>query len=161
VGAINGGWAVAVTTLMGEREAVGDSKDAPAGVVVELLTRLWRELSSRGEPVSPALRDEVAGLAALSAVAEWTNQRLVEDAVRRGGAGPEMSMAKLLRNRLVQRTISTAGSLLGPRAVADTGEWGTYAWARAALNAPGMRLGGGTDEIQLNILAERVLQLPR
>jgi alkylation response protein AidB-like acyl-CoA dehydrogenase len=45
--------------------------------------------------------------------------------------------------------------------VADTGEWGTYAWAELVLSVPGLRLGGGTDEIQKNIIGERVLGLPR
>jgi len=43
---------------------------------------------------------------------------------------------------------------------ADTGEWGTYAWAAHVLGAPGYRIAGGSDEIQRNIIAERVLGLP-
>ena len=50
---------------------------------------------------------------------------------------------------------------LGPRLIADTGEPGTYMWAELVLGQPGLRLGGGTDEIQKNIVAERVLGLPR
>jgi alkylation response protein AidB-like acyl-CoA dehydrogenase len=70
-----------------------------------------------------------------------------------------MSMLKLLRNQLLHRCIDTAGTLLGPSMVADTGEWGTYAWGHASVVAPGLRIGGGTDEIQRNILAERLLGL--
>ena len=50
--------------------------------------------------------------------------------------------------------------LLGPRLLADTGEWGTYAWAEHVLGAPGYRIAGGSDEIQRNIIGERVLGLP-
>jgi alkylation response protein AidB-like acyl-CoA dehydrogenase len=50
---------------------------------------------------------------------------------------------------------------LGPRLIADSGEWGTWAWREFVLGVPGFRLGGGTDEIQRNILAERVLGLPK
>jgi acyl-CoA dehydrogenase len=50
---------------------------------------------------------------------------------------------------------------LGPRAIADTGEWGTYAWTSVVLGAPGYRLGGGSDEVLKNMIAERVLGLPR
>jgi alkylation response protein AidB-like acyl-CoA dehydrogenase len=50
--------------------------------------------------------------------------------------------------------------LLGPRLLADTGEWGTFAWAEHVLGAPGYRIAGGSDEIQRNIIGERVLGLP-
>jgi acyl-CoA dehydrogenase len=57
--------------------------------------------------------------------------------------------------------VELATEIHGPRLVADTGEWGTYAWSEFVLGAPSGRIGGGTDEIQKNILAERVLGLPR
>jgi alkylation response protein AidB-like acyl-CoA dehydrogenase len=50
--------------------------------------------------------------------------------------------------------------ILGPRLLADTGDWGTYAWAKHILGAPGYRIAGGSDEIQRNIIGERVLGLP-
>ena len=53
------------------------------------------------------------------------------------------------------------GHVLGPRLVADTGEWGTYAWGQFVCGVPGGRLGGGTDEVLRNIIGERVLGLPK
>jgi alkylation response protein AidB-like acyl-CoA dehydrogenase len=50
---------------------------------------------------------------------------------------------------------------LGDEFLADSGEWGTFAWTDFLLSAPGLRFAGGTDEIMLNILAEGVLGLPR
>ncbi|MEO5900219.1 MAG: glycosyltransferase family 39 protein, partial [Ilumatobacteraceae bacterium] len=50
--------------------------------------------------------------------------------------------------------------VLGPRLIADTGEWGTYAWGEHVLGAPGYRIAGGSDETQRNIIGERVLGLP-
>ena len=50
--------------------------------------------------------------------------------------------------------------ILGARLLADTGEWGTYAWNEHLLGAPGYRIAGGSDEIQRNIVGERVLGLP-
>ena len=47
-----------------------------------------------------------------------------------------------------------------PALTADTGEWGTYEWNEHVLGAPGYRIAGGTDEIQRNIIGERVLGLP-
>ena len=51
--------------------------------------------------------------------------------------------------------------MLGPRMIADTGEWGTYAWNEFVLGVPGMRIAGGTDEVMRNIVGERVLGLPK
>ena len=51
-------------------------------------------------------------------------------------------------------------TLLGPRLAADTGEWGTFSWTAHVLGAPGYRIAGGSDEIQRNIIGERVLGLP-
>ena len=53
------------------------------------------------------------------------------------------------------------GEILGPRLVADTGEWGTYAFSEMVLGTPGMRVAGGTDEVMRNIVGERVLGLPK
>jgi acyl-CoA dehydrogenase len=54
-----------------------------------------------------------------------------------------------------------AAEIVGPRLVADTGEWGTFAWTELLLATPALRILGGTEEIMKNILAERVLGLPK
>ena len=61
----------------------------------------------------------------------------------------------------MQRMSDVLTSLLGPRLIADTGEWGTYAWSDFVLGVPGMRVAGGTDEVMRNIIGERVLGLPK
>ena len=53
-----------------------------------------------------------------------------------------------------------ASQLLGPSLGADTGEWGTFQWNQHVLGAPGYRIAGGSDEMQRNIIGERVLGLP-
>jgi acyl-CoA dehydrogenase len=163
VGEIGGGWRVAMATLGGERKAVGDSRDAPNQEVVrrlvELARRVGMERRAAGEPgLDDATRDAVLRCYALGQALESTARRL---AAAEGPPGPEMSMIKLLRNRLLRQCTDTAGLLLGPAMVADTGTWGSYAWGHAASLSPGLRIGGGTDEIQRNILGERVLGLPR
>ena len=60
----------------------------------------------------------------------------------------------------MERTSHVISKILGARLVADTGEWGTYAWSEHVLGAPGYKIAGGSDEIQRNIIGERVLGLP-
>ena len=58
------------------------------------------------------------------------------------------------------RVSDAISTVLGPALLADTGDWGTYAWTEHVLGAPGYRIAGGSDEIQRNIIGERVLGLP-
>jgi alkylation response protein AidB-like acyl-CoA dehydrogenase len=64
-------------------------------------------------------------------------------------------------SRNLQKISDAATRILGPRLAADADEWGTYAWAEFVLGVPGLRLGGGTDEIMRNVVAERLLGLPK
>jgi acyl-CoA dehydrogenase len=64
-------------------------------------------------------------------------------------------------SRQNRRLADLAGHLLGASMTADTGEWGTFSWAHYLCSTPGLRIAGGTDEIQHNILGERILGLPR
>jgi alkylation response protein AidB-like acyl-CoA dehydrogenase len=72
-----------------------------------------------------------------------------------------MSIGKLSLTTNMTRIGDLLTTVLGPRLVADGGEWGTYAWAEFVLGVPGMRVAGGTDEIMRNIVGERVLGLPK
>jgi hypothetical protein len=75
--------------------------------------------------------------------------------------GPEIALNKLGLSANMARLAEFVAGVLGPRFIADTGEWGTYAWNSVVLGAPGYRLGGGSDEVLKNMIAERVLGLPR
>ena len=75
--------------------------------------------------------------------------------------GPEMSIGKLTLTQNMQRIQKFVCDALGPRIVADSGEWGTFAWSEFVLGVPGMRVAGGTDEVMSNIVGERVLGLPK
>ena len=72
-----------------------------------------------------------------------------------------MSIAKLALTQNLTAIAEWAARVLGPRIVADSGEWGTYAWSEFVLGVPGMRVAGGTDEVMRNIVGERVLGLPK
>ena len=61
----------------------------------------------------------------------------------------------------MRRTSDVITVLLADELIADTGEWGTFAWTEQVLGAPGYRIAGGSDEIQRTIIAERVLGMPR
>ncbi len=77
-----------------------------------------------------------------------------------GTPGPEGSLGKLMWTEGMNLISEVACKVLGPKLIADTGEWGTYAWTEHILGAPGYRIAGGSDEVQRNILGERVLGLP-
>jgi acyl-CoA dehydrogenase len=75
--------------------------------------------------------------------------------------GPEMSVSKLMYGQNLTKAAHFISDVLGPRLIADTGQWGTYAWSELLLATPALRILGGTEEIMKNILAERVLGLPK
>jgi alkylation response protein AidB-like acyl-CoA dehydrogenase len=75
--------------------------------------------------------------------------------------GPEIALNKLALSDNMAGLAEFVTSVLGPRLIADRGEWGTYAWTSVVLGAPGYRLGGGSDEVLKNMIAERVLGLPK
>ena len=94
-------------------------------------------------------------------VASYTNQRAM-DRIKRGQLpGPEMSIAKLALTSNMRRTAEVIGDVLGVKLIADSGEWGTYAFNQFLLGIPGMRIAGGSDEVMRNIVGERVLGLPK
>ena len=75
--------------------------------------------------------------------------------------GPEMSVLKLHSCRHNAELVTMLTEVLGPRLAADTGEWGSFAWTEFVLSTPGARIGGGTEEIVRNTVAEKVLGLPK
>ncbi|NKQ58060.1 acyl-CoA dehydrogenase [Amycolatopsis sp. K13G38] len=155
LGPVDEGWRVAMDTLANERASMRPGgSNATFGVVShERVVELVRHLGLADDPV---VRQEVAQLYTTRRVFEFNAQRLLGSD---HPAGP--GICKLLNTFIARGTAELVSNVLGDRIVADSGEWGTYAWAAYVLGVPAMRLGGGTDEIQRNILAERVLGLPR
>ena len=159
LGGVGEGWRVAITTLMSEREAVGAGDEVPPGELVARLVQLHQHTPAASSAERERRRVAVVQTAVIARVLELTNERLI--AAAGGHPGPEMSVTKLLRNQFLARLADTACAIAGPAAIADSGAWGRYTWGRARLSLPGLRIAGGTDEIQRNILSERVLGLPR
>jgi alkylation response protein AidB-like acyl-CoA dehydrogenase len=93
-------------------------------------------------------------------VETFVNQRAADLRVAGAAAGSEGSLGKLMWTEGMRKMSDVVSLLLGPALVAETGRWGTYEWGEHVLGAPGYRIAGGSDEIQRNILGERVLGLP-
>ncbi len=153
LGDVGAGWKVALTTLGFERggrsiPAVGGSWSR----VLELAR--WS-----GQTADPVVRQALADLYVNRRVTELVKQR-ASGAGETDTPGPEASIGKLRWTRDLTRTAEVVSALLGARLTADTGEWGTFSWTTHVLGAPGYRIAGGSDEIQLNIVGERVLGLP-
>jgi alkylation response protein AidB-like acyl-CoA dehydrogenase len=159
LGDVNGGWTVALTTLMNERAAIGGGSIASGGGGGS--ERLIELIRHEGLENDPLIRQQIAAIYIAGRVANYTNLRAMAKIAAGGLPGPEMSIAKLSLTANMRRTSDLLSAVLGPKLVADSGEWGTYAWSQYLLAVPGMRIAGGTDEVLRNIVSERVLGMPK
>lgn len=154
LGPVNSGWSVALTVLAAERLDGANLGLANADQAIALAQNL-------GRPLTDIEADQVADLVTRILVQRTSGMRVAQAMVSGVEPGPEASLGKLLATDTMARTSEVARALLGPDLVADRGGWGTFAWSEHVLGAPGYRIAGGTDEIQHNIIAERVLGLPK
>ena len=160
LGDVNAGWGVALTTLMNERAAIGGGSGR-SGQGLFGPKRARAMLDHFDLLDDPVVRDRYVRLYCNTTVAKWNGRRAL-DKLRAGQMpGPEMSTAKLALTQNMLEFCDFISLVLGPRLVADSGEWGTYAFSKFVLGSPGMRIAGGTDEVMRNIVAERVLGLPK
>jgi alkylation response protein AidB-like acyl-CoA dehydrogenase len=151
------GWKVALTTLGFERDHSGDGGGARVGGSWRQLLATARATGVTGDPI---MRQELARAYSHFRIEGFVNRRAAD--LRRAGAppGPEGSLGKLIWTEGMRLVSDIVTKVLGPSLIADTGEWGTYAWGEHLLGAPGYRIAGGSDETQRNIIGERVLGLP-
>jgi alkylation response protein AidB-like acyl-CoA dehydrogenase len=187
VGDVHGGWAVALTTLAHERGLAAGifgglppsgggrtREEALAEATSYLRTYEWYpqragradlvpgRAAASGVARDPVIRQVVAHLLATERTARWTADRA--SASRRSGRPPgaEGSIGKLAASLIAREaaaahsTIAGAGGMLsGP----DSPEGGIV--AEVLVSVPGASIAGGTDEVQHNIIGERVLGLPK
>jgi alkylation response protein AidB-like acyl-CoA dehydrogenase len=157
LGGAGDGWHVALTTLGFERDRSGQTVTGRVGGSWGQLLATARAM---GVTDDPSIRQRLAVAYTHERIEGYLNRRLA-DLVRAGGTpGPEGSLGKLLWTNGMTLFSDVVGQILGPSLIADTGAWGTYAWGEHVLGAPGYRIAGGSDEIQRNIIGERVLGLP-
>jgi alkylation response protein AidB-like acyl-CoA dehydrogenase len=155
LGDIGAGWRVALTTLGFERG--NSSASSSIGGSFDQVLALAQHLGTVGDPLT---RSQLAQIYAHEFLAVVAKQR--DQAARRTGAplGAIGSVRKLQWTQKMSLIADVVTDQLGPLLTADTGEWGTFAWTEHVLGAPGYRIAGGSDEIQRNIIAERLLDMP-
>jgi alkylation response protein AidB-like acyl-CoA dehydrogenase len=160
LGNVDDGWRVALTTLMNERATVGGEGAGPAGRALSLpfLTALLR---ANGRENDGATRRQLAALHADMTATEYLNRQMARKMRAGQQPGPEASVSKLMYGQNLTRGTHFAAEVVGPKLTADTGEWGAFSWNELLLSTPALRILGGTEEIMKNILAERVLGLPK
>jgi alkylation response protein AidB-like acyl-CoA dehydrogenase len=170
VGAIGDGWSVARVTLSGERQMVSGSGsggvDRIGGSGVRRLIELAQERAAAGLPHAwddPEVRHRLVWLWCEEQIRGWTNAR-VRAGLRAGRPpGPESSVGKVHGSELNQRIQAEAARLLGLGATAWAGSdyAAMPAEVRGMLRSRANTIEGGTTEVNKNILAERVLGLPK
>ncbi|MFF0043071.1 acyl-CoA dehydrogenase family protein [Streptomyces mirabilis] len=154
LGPVGEGWRVTLTVLAAERLDSGGLGLDNADRALDLARHLPR-------PLTDGEQQRSADLFVRSLVQRLIGLRVTAALAARREPGAEASVGKLHATATLRATTDLVQQLLGPRLAADTGEWGTFAWTEHLLGAPGYRIAGGSDEIQRNILAERVLGLPK
>jgi alkylation response protein AidB-like acyl-CoA dehydrogenase len=158
------GWRVAMTTLLHERGTLGFQLTAALEVAVDKLVGLAREKRPDGGRAAddPLVRDAVARQWVDLQALRYTNYRAITSLAKSGVPGPEGSIAKLHWSESNQRLTSLALSIQGLAAQLDGegGVWDGY-WQYQQLRSRGNTIEAGTSEILRNIVAERVLGLPR
>ena len=161
VGAVGEGWKTSLVTLMNERLAIGGGAGAGHRTVLKLAAEIQ---TLAGSAVKDAgLREKIADWFVQAEGLKYTRYRTMTALSRGQTPGPESSIGKVVSASLMQDMANTAmeledqfGIITDPAVAPLAGAFQT-----ALMNAPGLRIAGGTDEILRNIIAERVLGLPQ
>jgi alkylation response protein AidB-like acyl-CoA dehydrogenase len=161
VGEENRGWARAKVTLGNERVSL--STGGALWGMGQSASDLFDLVKERGGVADASLRQRLAALYIEAEILRLIRLRTVTAAVKGQPPGPEASIRKALADEHGQKIMGLAkdlaGSLgmlsdLGPLGVADP------SWNYGFFFSPALTVGGGTSEVQRNIVAERVLGLP-
>jgi alkylation response protein AidB-like acyl-CoA dehydrogenase len=161
LGEVGDGWSVALTMLMNERVAVGHASRPDADEYLELAQEL--EIDGRPAIENHAVREQVADFYVRSKGIKNIQFRTLTALSKGETPGPEASIAKYVSANKHQLITSLgmdlqemAGIITDPTEAGDN-----VVYQNGYMGSPGGRIAGGTDEIMLNIIAERVLSLPQ
>ena len=162
LGALNQGWTVLQTALGYERllmsENKSDRRSAFAQSAHPDLVALAREAGVLDDPL---IRQEVARAVAYRQLNALNTAR-AKDQLSQGGSASLLSLGKLAMSRVLHEEARVMTAILGPESLLDgAGSPRSADLNFRTLNAYKTSIGGGTDQIQRNIIAERVLGLPR
>ncbi len=165
VGELNRGWEIAQTTLAHER-GTSARQLVVHRILLDELIALARSRSLDGcrAAASPPLRQRLAQTVIEVELVKLHNWRTLTNLLRHGKPGPESSLVKLFWSEMSQRLHDTAMDILGVHGVLMHGDARAVAhgrWPRSYLYYRAGTIFAGTSEIQRNIIAERVLGLPR
>ena len=153
LGGEGNGWKVALTTLMNERAGLGFFLQVR---LRQMLDRLIEEAASSGLLDDPVIADKLGELHLKAEILRLTAYRGLSTVQKYGQPGPEGSLTKWMWSETNQQLTQFAADLLGTRALEADDRW-----AYELLRARGNSIEGGTTEVLKNIVAERVLGLPK
>jgi alkylation response protein AidB-like acyl-CoA dehydrogenase len=161
VGAVDKGWDIAITCLMHERQTLTFSRQLQSRVALDEMLATAR---GRGAGADPVMRQALAGAVIDAHAMQYTAYRNLTVTLRSGAPGPEGSIEKLFWSEMYQRQLEVALAMVGPASqllegsphAVDDGRW-----PHLYLYSRGRTIAAGSSEVQRNIIAERVLGLPR
>jgi alkylation response protein AidB-like acyl-CoA dehydrogenase len=157
VGPVNGGWGVTMTTLTNERTLIGSG--VGVGDVFGDIVRLARQF---GRTDDALVRQDLSALYIRLQLLKYLGWRIQTAISRNQQPGPESSVLKLGLSRHLSLTGDLVMSLQGPQAtLLDYADAMSGPWGLQFLSQWASKLGGGTEQIQRNIISERVLGMPR
>jgi len=158
IGELNNGWNMATAMLMYERVAIGAG--ATAGVKHERADALIEEATKRGMITDPTLRQKLMRIYIMETCQSIVSMRTRADMQAGKTPGPGGSIGKLSSTNIMNYVRDVSMEIVGASGVAWEHESGG-GWARGALTGLQGGIAGGTNEIQKNIIGDRVLGLPR
>lgn len=161
LGEINAGWKVAIAALMNERANLGSGTYVLFKRALQALVEQMHKLTKNGKPLSqdPIVRQKIAQAALEAEILRHNTNRALSKMSKSAVPGPEGSILKIFWSEMNQRFNRAAMEILGDRALLDEFDGGR--WAYGYLRSRGNTIEAGTTEVQRNIVAQRVLGLPR
>jgi alkylation response protein AidB-like acyl-CoA dehydrogenase len=165
VGAVDGGWKVAMTTLAFERVAIAAGRVNTTRAVEDIIADIRSRKSADGSPLGadPLVRQKIADLWGRALIHRTIGQRVISGAAAGQPPGPVASVGKLYFCPLVEDLADFRLSLepLGGEFALDDEVAEAQRWLRLSNQTRGTAIAGGSTFIQRNIVAERILGLPR